>query len=105
MTRAGRMAAVSIGGPFVKPNDGAMLWFDRLMPALDQDALWGAKPCDVTRDGLEELQRGLQNLPDWRLAGGLAFIEAISSHYTAHDIEVDMDAHVAVSEDSFEVEG
>ena len=100
-----RIAAITLGGPYKKPNDGAMLWFERLMPVLDQDALWEGKPCDVTREGLEALRKGLQSLPDQKAAGGLPIIEAVASHYMAHDIEIEIGAHVFITEDSFEIEG
>ncbi len=100
-----RMAAAALGAPLQQPNDGAAEWFKRLTLALDADAVWGLKPCQVSRDGLEALQERLGALSDKRVAGGLNLVEAVTSHYTAHDIEVEVGARVVVGEDSFEVEG
>jgi hypothetical protein len=99
-----RMAAAGLGASVAHLNDGGMLWFDRLAPALDAEAVWGERPCRVTRDGLEVLQEGLQRLPDKKSAGGLLLVEAVAAHYTAHDIELDLTSRVTVAEDSFEME-
>jgi hypothetical protein len=91
--------------PSTAVNDGGKEWFDRLAPLLDAQALWGLKPCQVTRDGLEALQEGLSRMKDRRAAGGLNLLEAVVAHYTAHDIEIEAGARVVISEDSFEIEG
>lgn len=88
-------AAVTGSGPF---------WFDRIMPALDERALWEVKPGRITRDGLERLRREIDALPDPGLVGGLALAEAVASHYTAEDIEIDGAGPVPIEEDSFEVD-
>lgn len=62
----------------------------------DAEVLWTAKPCEVSRDGLEALREHLTRLPDPRAAGGLLLVEAICSHYTARDIEVEEGARVLV---------
>jgi hypothetical protein len=100
-----RMAVGAMGRASQTPNDGAMLWFERLAPVLDAEAMWGGKPCDVKRDGLETLQKGLAAMPDRKAGGGLLLVEAVTAHYTAHDIEIEVGARVVVSEDSFEIEG
>ncbi|MBU2483407.1 MAG: HEAT repeat domain-containing protein [Proteobacteria bacterium] len=101
-----RMAAASMGQGIQKPNDGAMLWFERLAPVLDADALWGGKPCDVKRrDGLEALQKGLAAMSDRKAGAGLLLVEAVTAHYRAHDIEIEVGVHAVVREDSFEIEG
>jgi hypothetical protein len=100
-----RFVAAALGGK-VKPADpGAGLWFQRLARVLAAEAVWGGKPCNLTREGLEALQQGLAALPVRRAAGGLLLLEAVYAHYTAHDIEVEVGAHVVVGEDSFEIEG
>jgi hypothetical protein len=98
-----RMSAAAMGAPIAQVNDGGMLWFERLAPILDVEAVWGEKPCRVTRDGLEALQEGLERLPDKKTAGGLLLVGAVAAHYTAHDIELDLGGHVMVTEDSFEM--
>jgi hypothetical protein len=100
-----RLAARSLGGPVHEINDGGQEWFARLQPAFDAEKVWGLKPCLVSRDGLEALQEGLARLPDKSVAGGLPLVEAVTAHYTAHDIEVEVGAHVLISEDSFEIQG
>ncbi len=100
-----RFVAAALGGK-VKPADlGAGLWFQRLARVLAAEAVWGGKPCNLTREGLEALQQGLAALPVRRAAGGLLLLEAVYAHYTAHDIEVEVGARVVVGEDSFEIEG
>ncbi len=99
-----RMAAGALGGQIKKVNDGGCEWFDRLAVVLDADKLWGLKPCQVKRDGLEALQEGLARMPDRKTAGGLNLVEAVVAHYTAHDIEIEVGAHVVIKEDSFEVQ-
>ena len=86
-------------------NDAGIEWFRRLSTIKDAEALWTAKPCEVTRDGLAALREHLAHLPDPRAAGGLLLVEAICTHHTSHDIEVEEGARVMVAEDSFELEG
>ena len=103
-----RWVAVHFGADLNKAmrvNDAGIEWFRRLSTLKDAEVLWTAKPCEVTRDGLEALREHLARLPDPRAAGGLLLVEAICSHYTAHDIEVEEGARVMVEEDSFELEG
>jgi hypothetical protein len=115
MAQAGRsphwltlLATASVEEPVVEPtgrDDRIPFWLKRIMPGLDARTLWDVKPGRVSRDDMEVLRRGVADLPDPALAGGLALVEAVASHYTAHDIEVDMDDPVFVNEDSFEIEG
>jgi len=109
-----RLAALALGAthpstsdtrPSTPINDGGKEWFDRLAVFWDAHAVWGLKPCQVTRDGLEALQEGLGRMKDRRAAGGLNLLEAVVAHYTAHDIEIEAGARVVISEDSFEIEG
>ena len=103
-----RMVAVHHGASLeaaMKVNDGGLEWFRRLATLTDAAALWNAKPCHVTRDGREALQEHLARLPDRRAAGGLNLVAAIVSHYTAHDIEVEIGARVTIEEDAFEIAG
>jgi hypothetical protein len=106
-----RWVAVHFGADLTKAmgvNDAGIEWFRRLAMLRndgDVEALWTAKPCEVTRDGLEALREHLARLPNRRAAGGLLLVEAICTHYTAHDIEVEEGAHVMIEEDSFELEG
>jgi len=100
-----RLAAASLGGQLIDINQGGSLWVERIAPALDAEAVWGGKPCEVTREGLEVLQKGLTALPEKKAAGGLGLLEAIAAHYTAHDIEVEIGARITVSEDAFELGG
>jgi hypothetical protein len=103
-----RWVAVHFGADLTQAmgvNDAGIEWFRRLSAIKDAEVLWTAKPCEVTRDGLEALREHLARLPDPRAAGGLLLVEAICAHYTAHDIEVEEGARVLVAEDSFELEG
>jgi hypothetical protein len=103
-----RWVAVHFGADLTKAmqvNDAGIEWFRRLAILKDAEVLWTAKPCEVTRDGLEALREHLARLPDPRVAGGLLLVEAICTHYTAHDIEVEEGARVVIEEDSFELEG
>jgi len=100
-----RLTARSFGGPSHAVNDGGKEWSARLQPAFDAEKVWGLKPCLVSRDGLETLQEGLARLPDKSVAGGLPLVEAVTAHYTAHDIEIEVGAHVLITEDSFEIQG
>ena len=105
-----RWVAVHFGADLTKAmgvNDAGIEWFRRLAILRndgDAETLWTAKPCEVTRDGLEALREHLARLPDRRAAGGLLLVEAICTHYTGHDIEVEEGARVMVEEDSFEIE-
>ena len=92
----------------MRMNDAGIEWFRRLnilRNIRDAESLWTAKPCEVTRDGLEALHEHLARLPDPRAAGGLLLVEAICTHYTGHDFEVEEGARVVLAEDSFELEG
>jgi hypothetical protein len=106
-----RWVAVHFGADLsqaMQVNDAGIEWFRRLAILRNDggaEALWTAKPCEVTRDGLEALREHLARLPDPRAAGGLLLVEAICAHFTAHDIEVEEGARVLVEEDSFELEG
>ncbi len=106
-----RWVAVHFGADLtqaMRVNDAGIEWFrrlDMLKNDNDAEALWTAKPCEVTRDGLEALREHLARLSDPRAAGGLLLVEAICTHYTSHDIEVEEGARVMVEEDSFELEG
>ena len=106
-----RWVAVHFGADLaqaMRVNDAGIEWFRRLallMHVGDVEAIWTAKPCEVTRDGLEALRKHIARLPDRRAAGGLLLVEAICTHYTGHDIEVEEGARVMVAEDSFELEG
>jgi hypothetical protein len=103
-----RWVAVHFGADLtqaMRVNDAGIEWFRRLSTLNDAEALWTAKPCEVTRDGLEALREHLARLPDQHVAGGLLLVEAICTHYTAHDIEVEEGTRVLVAEDSFELEG
>jgi ethanolamine utilization microcompartment shell protein EutS len=106
-----RWVAVHFGADLpqaMQVNDAGIEWFRRLAILRndgDAEALWAAKPCEVTRDGLEALREHIARLPDRRAASGLLLVEAICSHYTAHDIEVEEGTRVLVAEDSFELEG
>ena len=82
-----RMAAATLRGPIYHVNDGGKVWFDRFALLFDAEAVWGEKPCRVSRDGLDALQEGLRNLPQKKAAGGLWLVEAVAAHYMAHDIE------------------
>jgi len=102
-----RWVAVHFGADLTKAmqvNDAGIEWFRRLSILKSADVLWTAKPCEVTRDGLEALREHIARLPDRRAAGGLLLVEAICSHYTSNDIEIEDGAHVMVEEDSFELE-
>jgi hypothetical protein len=107
-----RWVAVHFGADLTKAmqvNDAGIEWF-RLLGKLkdnvnDVEVLWTAKPCEVTRDGLEALREHIARLPDRRAAGGLILVEAICTHYSGHDIEVEEGVHVMIEEDSFELEG
>ncbi len=100
-----RYVAAALGGRVRAVNAAGALWFQRLARVLAAEAVWGGKPCNLTRQGLEALQQGLAGLENRRAAGGLLLLEAVYAHYTAHDIEVEVGAHVVVGEDSFEIEG
>jgi hypothetical protein len=106
-----RWVAVHFGADLtqaIRVNDAGIEWFRRLailMHVGDVEAIWTAKPCEVTRDGLEALRQHIARLPDRRAAGGLLLVEAICTHYTGHDFEVEEGARVMVEEDSFELEG
>ena len=107
-----RWVAVHFGADLtqaMRVNDAGIEWFKRLSilknPSKDAEVLWTAKPCEVTRDGLEALREHIARLPDPRAAGGLLLVEAICTHYTGLDIEVEEGARVMVEEDSFELEG
>jgi hypothetical protein len=106
-----RWVAVHFGADLteaMRVNDAGIEWFRRLALLRndgDAEALWTAKPCEVTRDGLEALREHLARLSDPRVAGGLLLVEAICTHYTGHDIEVEEGARVMVEEGSFELEG
>ncbi|MCX6876024.1 MAG: hypothetical protein NTW21_19785 [Verrucomicrobia bacterium] len=103
-----RWVAVHFGADLTQAmqvNDAGIEWFRRPGTIKDAEVLWTARPCEVTRDGLEALREHLARLPDPRAAGGLLLVEAICSHYTAHDIEVEEGTRVLVAEDSFELEG
>ena len=103
-----RWVAVHFGADLTQAmqvNDAGIEWFRRLAMLKNAEALWTAKPCEVTRDGLEALREHLARLPDPRAAAGLLLVEAICSHYTAHDIEVEEGARVMVAEGSIELEG
>jgi hypothetical protein len=106
-----RWVAVHFGADLTRAmrvNDAGIEWFRRLTILRtdgDAEALWTAKPCEITRDGLEALSEHLARLPDPRAAGGLLLVEAICTHYTGHDFEVEEGARVLVAEDSFELEG
>ena len=103
-----RWVAVHFGADLTKAmrvNDAGIEWFRRLSTLKDAEALWTAKPCEVTRDGLEALREHIARLSDPHTAGGLLLVEAICTHYTSHDIEVEEGAHVMIEEDSFELEG
>lgn len=106
-----RWVAVHFGADLsqaMQVNNAGIEWFRRMKiirNAKDAEALWTAKPCEVTRDGLEALREHLARLPDPYTAGGLLLVEAICTHYTSHDIEVEEGAHVMIEEDSFELEG
>ena len=103
-----RWVAVHFGADLtqaMRVNDAGVEWFRRLSILNDAEVLWTAKPCEVTRDGLEALREHLARLPNPRAAGGLLLVEAICTHSTAHDIEVEEGARILVAEDSFELEG
>ena len=106
-----RWVAVHFGADLtlaMQVNDAGIEWFRRLAIIRNLDdagILWTAKPCEVTRDGLEALREHLARLPDPRTAGGLLLVEAICTHYTSHDIEVEEGIRVVPTEDSFELEG
>ncbi len=100
-----RFVAAALGARIPAVNPGGELWFRRLARVLAAEAVWGGKPCHLTREGLEALQQGLAGLQNRRAAGGLLLLEAVCAHYTAHDIEVEVGTHVVVGEDSFEIEG
>lgn len=103
-----RWVAVHFGADLtqaMRVNDAGIEWFRRLSTLKDAEVLWTAKPCEVTPDGLEALREHLAHLPDPRVAGGLLLVEAICTHFTAHDIKVEEGARVVIGEDSFELEG
>jgi hypothetical protein len=107
-----RWVAVHFGADLtqaMRVNDAGIEWFRRLSKLKatikDAEVLWTAKPCEVTRDGLKALREHIARLPDPRAAGGLLLVEAICTHYTGHDIEIEEGARVMVEEDSFELEG
>ena len=106
-----RWVAVHFGADLaqaMRVNDAGIEWFRRLNTlrnVMATEVIWTTKPCEVTRDGLEALREHLARLPNPRAAGGLLLVEAICTHYTAHDIEVEEGARVMVAEDSFELEG
>lgn len=103
-----RMVAVHLGAPLadaMKVNDGGKEWFQRLSLIQDAEALWATKPSQVDRDALDALREALALLPNRATAGGLNLVEAIESHYTAHDIELEVGARVLIGEDSFELNG
>jgi hypothetical protein len=107
-----RWVAVHFGADLtqaMRVNDAGIEWFRRLSKLRDAvknaETLWTAKPCEVTRDGLEALREHIARLPDPRAAGGLLLVEAICTHYTSHDIEVEEGARVVIEEDSIELEG
>jgi len=97
-----RITAVSLGAPPGYPNNGGCIWFK--LAIYDCHAIWGIKPCQVGRDGLEALQAGLKRMGDRRRAGGLNLVEAMVVHYTAHDIEVEDGARVIISETDIEIQ-
>ncbi len=102
-----RWVAVHFGADLtqaMRVNDAGIEWFRRLTILKDTEVLWIAKPSEVTRDGLETLRDYIARLPDRRTAGGLLLVEAICTHYTSHDIEVEEGTRVMVAEDSFELE-
>jgi hypothetical protein len=100
-----RFVAAALGGRVETNHEGASLWLGRVAPVYAADRVWGGKPCELKREGLEALQEVLVTLPDRRAAGGLLLLEAVSAHYTAHDIEVEVGAHVVLDEDAFEIDG
>ncbi len=100
-----RYVAAALGGRFRPPDEGGALWLERLARVCAAERVWGGKPCELTREGLEALQEGLAGLPDRRVAGGLLLLQAIYAHYTAHDIELEVGTHVVLEEDSYEIEG
>ncbi len=100
-----RFVAAALGGRVETLHEGASLWLGRVAPVYAADRVWGGKPCELTREGLEALQEGLEALPDRRAAGGLLLLEAVCAHYTAHDIELEVGAHVVLDEDAFEIDG
>jgi len=100
-----RFVAAALGGRVEAFHEGASLWLGRLARVYAADRVWGGKPCELTREGLETLQEGLAALPDRRVAGGLLLLEAVCAHYTAHDIELEVGAHVVLDEDAFEIDG
>jgi len=57
-----RWVAVHFGADLtqaMRVNDAGIEWFRRLSTLKDAEALWTAKPCEVTRDGLEALREHL----------------------------------------------
>jgi hypothetical protein len=106
-----RWVAVHFGADLAKAirvNDAGIEWFRRLAILRNLgnvQTVWTAKPCEVTRDGLEVLRQYIAHLPDPRAAGGLLLVEAICTHYTGHDIEIEEGGCVMVDDESFELEG
>ena len=106
-----RWVAVHFGADLtqaMRVNDAGIEWFKSLSmlknPSKDAEVIWTTKPCQVTRDGLEALREHLARLPDPRAAGGLLLVEAICTHYTGHDFEVEEGACVLIEDDSFELD-
>ncbi len=100
-----RFVAAALGGQIDPQDQGGRLWLERLAPLLSADALWGGRPCDLARGGLEALRSGLAALPDRRAAGGLLLVEAVFTHYAGRQPEVDPSTCVVVGEDTFEIQG
>lgn len=99
-----RAAAVALGGPMIQLDDGGVEWLRRLQAALDSEAVWTLKPCQVTLHGLAALQEGLAGLGSARAAVGLRLIEAVAAHYTLHVPDIDIGARVPIEEHSWDTD-
>jgi hypothetical protein len=96
---AGMLGAAEVD---IRGDDGRF-WLEKLRVVLDADKVWGAKPFQVTRDGIDALQENLSRLDDPGKAGGLPLVAAVSTHLFAHDIEIDdREAVIEIAEDAFE---
>lgn len=99
-----RLAAASVNGMLKKGNNHEIQWIGGLAPAFSKEMVWGGKPCNVTRESLEILQKGLAMISMKKDYGGLLLLEAIAAHNSAYDIEIEIGVRVIVGEDSFEIE-
>ncbi len=100
-----RLVAAALGGQIDPQDPGGRLWLERLAPLVAADALWGGRPCDLLRGGLDALREGLAGLPDRRAAGGLLLVEAVFAHYAGRPPEVDPGLGVVVGEETLTLDG